>query len=307
MLVLDSAEFRLAPALLALRPDLSEVHLCSEPPDSPAGFDLALVHYDAFSPPMQAEILRRLDNLLEQGRVLAYLGKPSRESAALLLGEARVRHLFASELALDGEVLRVTVRKMLTTGGDIFGIDRYFADVACSRSLCVESTSHKAELMATAAAFARQVTRPERLVEQFTTTVDELVSNALYNAPVDESGRPRFAHLPRTEVVTLGPGERVDVELRSDGRRIGVSVADPFGTLTAEALIGRVGQRIGIPTGRRSSAGVGLFSVLSMVSHLAVNLAPAGRTEFVALMDVRGGSYRDFVRRGTAFNLFIRP
>jgi hypothetical protein len=289
----------------ALRAVASEVHLSSDVCEPPEGWDLVLIHYDSFPQSARAEVLRRLEGLRAAGRVLAYLSTPSRDAISPLLSESRITNFFASQGALDIEELLVTVRKML--GSDIFGIDKYFSSASRSHTMSVDRSSQKGEVLDLATAFACDVARPQRLVDQFTTTVDELVSNALFNAPVDAAGQFRFAHLSRTETVTLLQGQRVDIEFRSDGRRLGVAVADPFGTLTVEVLTRYVGQRIGVLTGSQSSAGVGLFSVLSRVSHLAVNLAPVRKTEFIALLDIRGGTYRDFVRRGTAFNLFLSP
>lgn len=303
MLLLEGEGFKHAQLVQMSLQGVVSVHVASKAPETAEGWDLVFIHYDSFPPPVRTEILRRFDEFRHQGRLLTYVSTPSRETIAFLLADSRVTHIVASVCAPDTEELLVTVRKIM--GADIFGIDKYFPQASSSKTLSIDSTRQKSEVLNIAAAFARDAARPKRLIDQFTTTVDEIVNNALFNAPIDETGRSRYAHFPRTETITLEPGEQVALELRCDGCRLGVSVTDPFGTLTVEGLTRHVGQHVGVPTGKRSSAGVGLFSVLSLVSHLAVNLAPAHKTEFIALLDIRGGTYRDFVRRGTTFNLFL--
>jgi signal transduction histidine kinase len=302
VLILDRVQSKHAQLVrTAVQAVADEVQLAPECPENVDGWDLALIS-GSFEGPLWEEAMVRLEPLRARGRVLAYGSDPSRASCARLFAASRLTNFFASGGEVDIEELLVTVRKML--GSDIFGIDKYFSWASRSVRMTLDGTAEKAAVLDEARAFASAVAGPERLIDQFTTTVDEMVTNALFNAPTDPTGRFRFAHLPRTETVRLQAGERVVVELRCDGRRLGVSVADPFGTLTADVLIRHAGQRIGVPSDRRSSGGVGLFSVLTMVSHLVANLSAGHRTEMIALFDIRGGTYRDFVQRGTSFHLF---
>src|SRR5436309_2467655 len=73
-----------------------------------------------------------------------------------------------------------------------------------------------------------------RLANLFCTVADEFVTNSVYNAPRDREGKSRFAHLSRTQEVVLAPGEEALVKLCCDGRRLGISVTDSFGSLTRE-------------------------------------------------------------------------
>ena len=67
--------------------------------------------------------------------------------------------------------------------------------------------------------------------------VDEMVTNALYDAPIDREGRPRFAHLPRTEPVRLERGEEIHIQFCSDAQLLGVAVSDPFGALSKQVSL----------------------------------------------------------------------
>ena len=167
------------------------------------------------------------------------------------------------------------------------------------------TTTEKRDALEITAAFAQRLSIPPRLADQLVFTADELISNALFNAPVDRLGHHRHAHRPRTEAVVLEPGEEIELALRCDGRRIGILVLDPFGTLTPKTLTGCLGQELGQLRLGSSSGGVGLFSLLSMVSHLVVSFSPGQRTENIGLIDIRGKTHRDFLHRGFSFNLFV--
>src|SRR5262249_27584654 len=111
----------------------------------------------------------------------------------------------------------------------------------------------------------------------------------------------------RTEPVQLAPGEEIVVKLCSDGRRLGISVADPFGSLSTEVIRGylarcfrRGADMVELKPG---GAGLGLFYVFEALSHFVVNLAPGVKPELVGLFDV-GGSYRAHMSRSKSFNLF---
>ena len=138
--------------------------------------------------------------------------------------------------------------------------------------------------------------------------VDEFTSNALYNAPLDASGCRRFAHLPRTQEVVLDEDEAVEVSFVSDGSRIGISVADPFGSLqveTVQAYLSRCLRRGDDQINNKDGgAGLGLYCSLESLSHLIINIKKNYRTELIGLLDV-SGTHRDFASRGKSFSIFM--
>lgn len=216
----------------------------------------------------------------------------------------------ANLLAKNDEVgaieLIVTVQKILRR--DIFGIEKYFSWGIEAVSRAVRSSSEREAIVGEAETYASGLGIHPRLANQFCTVVDEMVTNALYDAPLDRQGRPRFAHLPRTEVVQLDRGEEIRVQFCSDAQVLGVAVTDPFGALSKQVsldYLARCFARQSRPLESASGgAGLGLYFTFDSLSHLVFNVATRRRTEAIGLMDVRG-SYRDFASKSKSFNVFV--
>jgi len=268
---------------------------------------LIAVDYDALSPEEQEEFVAHF---------AVQTGRPT----LLLLSERAVNHdlaaLFGSRILTNmlvvdakgpdiGDLL-VTVQKI--RHGDIFGLEKYFVWGVEPRIARLTSSTGKAEAIRAIGAFVADIGVPSRLRSLIRTVADEFLSNALYNAPVDAAGRARFASQARTLPVELEPHEVVEVRYCCDGRRFGLSVVDPFGSLAPSVLQDYLARafrhgddQVGETPG---GAGLGFYQILDSLSHFVVNIDPGQRTEVVGLIDV-SGSYRTFASGGKSFNIFV--
>lgn len=201
--------------------------------------------------------------------------------------------------------LHVTLRKI--TSGDIFGIGKYFAWGSRERAFSLQRTDEREEVFEALDTFARQLCLQGRIRALAATVLDEFLSNAFYNAPVDASGEFRFRSLNRAEPVSLRDDEQVSVRFCADGRRLGLSVIDPFGSLKLENI--RATLIRGMSRGEQSwtssygGAGLGFFCAFESLSHLVVNVDPGRRTELIGILSLRD-SYKDFLVSGRSFNMF---
>lgn len=133
--------------------------------------------------------------------------------------------------------LVVTVSKMVTEG-DVFGMERYLAPAFqdMSRSLC--DSREKDSVVDAVEAFALGVGCHPLVAHAVGDATDELITNAIYNAPVDAAGQRQFAHLPRWTPVMLKEGQEAVVRCAFDGKRLCLSVRDFFGSLEPARLLG---------------------------------------------------------------------
>lgn len=116
---------------------------------------------------------------------------------------------------------------------------------------------------------------------------DELIMNAMYDAPVDEKGQPKYAHR-RKEPIQLLPHERPTFGYGSDGTRIVIAVADPFGGLTREAVFG--GLHRSLTTGRMDTsgggAGLGMMLIHQAAKVVFFDVIPGAKTQVTAVLEL---------------------
>ncbi len=133
---------------------------------------------------------------------------------------------------------------------------------------------------------AAQLGTSRRIADGAGEVVHELITNAMYGAPVDERGKERYAH-DRTASIQLPQPDRVSFRYGTDGLRLAVEVEDRFGRLHRTDLVkslrrGASGQ---IKQGS-GGAGIGLSVVFRASRVLQIEVEPGTRTRVTAVMDI---------------------
>jgi anti-sigma regulatory factor (Ser/Thr protein kinase) len=200
-----------------------------------------------------------------------------------LMLEAPVSHLVRDPA--DRE-LGITSEKLVS--GDVFGLEKYLAVGARIGERVVTSDIEKRTAMLEVTAWAEAVGARRPVVHRLATVVDELLMNALHDAP--RESKP---------TLTGADGDRGAVlRWASDDRTLAVSVGDGFGSIRQRDVIDHV-RRARDDRGRPNptsvedpGAGLGLYLVLANVASLIVNVHPGRRTEVVCLFDLARSSSR---------------
>ncbi len=136
--------------------------------------------------------------------------------------------------------------------------------------------------------FTNRPNLPSVRCAQLVQITEELVTNALFDAPVDASGRHLFKDLDRREHVSLET-RRIELSLWADDGRFGVGVADPFGSFGKDRFTSglargfRRGEDQLNQTG--GGAGIGLFTVYRASSHLSIAVTKGHSTRILAILD----------------------
>jgi hypothetical protein len=197
-----------------------------------------------------------------------------------------VDHLIADGEAADDSELVVTSVKLLS--GDIFGLEKYLSWGAKISERDVTGYEEKREAMAVVTAYAKDVGARRPVIAKIESVVDELLMNALYDAPAvanKADGRPG----------TPPPASTAILRWACDGHYFAVSVEDSFGALhkssildhLARARLERGRPRAAVPGEEGAGAGLGLYFILSSVTRFIANIAPGRRTEVVCLFDLK--------------------
>jgi len=202
------------------------------------------------------------------------------DGLVMLMLEAPVSHHVEDPRDRD---LGITSEKLVT--GDLFGLEKYLAPGATLGERAIADDIDKRRAIAEVCAWAETVGARRPVVHRIANVVDELLMNALIDAP--RESRP-----------ALIPGGRARLRWACDDRVVAISVGDEFGALRQRDVIDNVrrarGER-GRPLARdrrdrdgdgATGAGLGLYLVLANVASLVVNVEPGRRTEVVCLFDL---------------------
>lgn len=137
---------------------------------------------------------------------------------------------------------------------------------------------------------------------------DELIMNAVFSAPRDASGAPKYEARERRASFPLEPHEAVDFAYACDGKNVHLSVSDRFGSLDREMIIKYLGRGLmgekGEVENKVGGAGLGLYMVVHSISNLVFNIQAGVRTEIIASFYIRSG-LRGFRTAGQSLNLFL--
>lgn len=120
-----------------------------------------------------------------------------------------------------------------------------------------------------------------------TDVMHELSVNALLDAPVDGSGKPKYAHV-RDQAVSFDPKDACEVAIAVEDGRIYLSALDLFGRLTAEPLaraLERYQERAKVNESG-GGAGLGFRRLVEHSDLLAVRVSPGRACQAVSVVDL---------------------
>jgi hypothetical protein len=133
----------------------------------------------------------------------------------------------------------------------------------------------------------------ESVLDNACVVTEELLMNAIYDAPTDPSGNQIYNMLPRTTVVELKPDEYARLRFGCDGAYLAVSVEDPFGALSPNVLIKYLEScysgKAGSLQVNKGGAGRGLHQIVEGSELVVFNVRPKRRTEVIALFNMLPG------------------
>jgi hypothetical protein len=223
------------------------------------------------------------------------LPKPDLRATLDSLRHPGVRAVLTEEHA-DARLMTYVASKLLR--GDIFGLAKVLPWGVRVQSMIINSNDERIQALADADQFARTLGIRSKHREAIGTVIDELLMNALYNAPVGASG-PLFGDVAPKDRGGLRLERPAIVQLACDGRRLAVSVRDSFGSLTRQTILANLERCLsqgGEIQRKASGAGLGLYIVANSVTELVVNLLPGTATEIICVfgLDVPAQQLKHF-------------
>ncbi len=128
---------------------------------------------------------------------------------------------------------------------------------------------------------------PKRVAEMFAELGHELIMNAMYDAPVDAQGRPKYAGDRKAEVV-LSDDERPRVRLGTDGSKLVLQVRDPFGRLERGHVVDGLARGLagGEMDQSHGGAGLGMMVCHNASSAMVFDVVRGKHTEVTAMFEL---------------------
>lgn len=192
----------------------------------------------------------------------------------------------------DPDDKQLTIKTLLTTlskllNNDVFGIEKYLSWGVDIQAKKVTSSSERMKLKDDMVAYFKRLGIRNTVLEKMYQVTEELLMNAIYDAPTDKQGKAMFNHLSRKTEVALESHLQSIIKYGCDGIYLAVSVTDPFGSLTKEIIINYLdscynNQAGSLNTGK-GGAGRGLHQIVENSDLTIFNVKSGQRTEVISI------------------------
>jgi len=261
-----------------------------------------LVVFDGALP--ASSVTRLIDSARGHGTeaCMTLLGAGSTERLPAVLGLGAVTNLLVHPMPVLAEELTITAQKLIR--GDLFGLEKYLLWGTELHETLLTRSNQRGDVVGALAERIRACGQSARVASMAMLVTDELLSNAVHNAPVDATGHYR-KELERSTELELDGRHQVRLRWGCDARYLAIEVTDQFGSLDRDAILAALANNHIRESG--GGAGMGIALAYRSCDHLVFNLAPGVRTEIIALIDVRypptervgASSYNVFVERSS--------
>jgi hypothetical protein len=200
----------------------------------------------------------------------------------------------------DARELILLLKKFETK--DYPGLDKHLGFPNIFNEKKIKSQIDKREALTNLEGFVLKIGGNTERFQQYAQRVCELTDELLLNAVFDAN--PRLKSMARNEVFELDENEAVKVKWGFDGEVFGVSVIDPFGTLTKKTVMQYMDENQKTESmGKRASGGLGIKLIFDRLHHFIVTVQPGKKTEIVCLMRFEK-RFKDFNSRLRSFHFF---
>ncbi len=181
-----------------------------------------------------------------------------------------------------------TVSKLITQ--NIFGLEKYLNWGIEVKQHQVMNSKERQQLVNQMESYFEDLGVRRPVLYKSVAIAEELMMNAIYDAPVDTDGTALYNHLSRTVDVELKPEEQSTFRYACDGILLAISVEDPFGALTRETILDYLQSRyeIGNDPSReeKGGAGFGVLQIIGMSDLVVINVKPKVRTEVISILNI---------------------
>lgn len=185
-----------------------------------------------------------------------------------------------------------TVKNVATTVGklvanDFFGLEKYMIWGVEVQSKPVTHSADRGHLIEAMQEYFQNLGVRSAIFEKAGAVAEELLMNAIYDAPTSKDGKSLYNQLDRKQAVTLEKSQQATFRYSCDGMLAAISVSDPFGGFPMQTLINYLERNYSgaaeTQEEGKGGAGRGLHQIIESSDLVVFNVRKNVRTEVVAL------------------------
>jgi len=178
-----------------------------------------------------------------------------------------------------------------------FGLENFLKPGAKIQKVTLKMASQKQQAVEAVKGYLLAAKFQNRMATVIANAVDELLMNAIFDAPVDDLGKPLLVSTPRSTDFTLEGKSQVDLYVGFDGDYVALSASDSFGSLDKNKLLSHISkiyreEEYRVRTAV-AGAGIGLATVFRTGGSFFFVSEKSVKTE-VTVFFRRMDSYREF-------------
>lgn len=180
---------------------------------------------------------------------------------------------------------------------DVFGLQSILGKEAKIQSIRFQRTGQKQDAVDAVRSLAAQLKFQGRAASTIANAVDEVIMNAMFDAPVDATGKRLYSATLRSTDMPLPVDKGVVLQVGYDGVYFAIAVSDQYGSIDKTTLMDHLSRSYADEDYKvkhaTASAGLGLATLFSSGGSLHVACESGARSE-VTLFYRRTESYREF-------------
>lgn len=179
----------------------------------------------------------------------------------------------------------------------VFGLERLLSPGVRIQTVRITASSQKQEAVEAVRNFLLAAKFQNRMASVISNAVDEILMNAIFDAPADELGRNTLSSTSRAASFQLEGRSVVEMRVAFDGSCAALSVLDQFGTLDKAKLLAHLSRDYSRSEYKvraaAAGAGIGLATVFHSGASLIFATESGTKTE-VTVFFSRAENFRKF-------------
>ena len=133
--------------------------------------------------------------------------------------------------------------------------------------------------------------------------INELLYNALFNAPTDGEGDQQFRDQDRKEHVSLDEGKEATLKIYNTVDKIFTAVIDYYGSITKEVIDAHISKNE--VSDKSGGAGIGLSLIYNNSHELIFVVKPGEQTEVISVIN-KYKRFKQNMKHVRSFHFFIK-